>query len=133
MPNSDPGMFTKTFLSKYLGLLQYLQTLKHCNKHLTMSLPGNCYTDGLSVNVNEHRGMRWMGGGERGWGYCWSCLELDCMTVQVAPGLYFSQMSKTRLHDCADFLGLCCSQMSETRLYVCAGCSETLLFTNVRD
>ena len=28
--------------------------------------------------------------------------------------------------------GLCCSQMSETRLYDCAGCSRALLFINVR-
>ena len=30
-------------------------------------------------------------------------------------------------------LGLCCSQMSETRLYDCAGCFRALLFTNVGD
>ena len=41
-------------------------------------------------------------------------MRLDYMTVQVVPGLCYSQMSETRLHDCA-------------------GCSRALLFTNVRD
>ena len=42
------------------------------------------------------------------------CQRLDCLTVQVV-------------------LGLCCSQVSETRLFDCAGCSRALLFTSVRD
>ena len=47
-----------------------------------MSLPGNCYTDGLSVNVSKHRGMRGMGSGRKGVGV-------------------LLVMSETRLHDCA--------------------------------